>query len=92
MNHFKRDKYDTVADLRMNYELIACLVLAAISVSTVESLGIRFRPTHDNNVEVLGFKEKHFTQYIDHFNYGGQAGPDGQFQQRYLINGMLFLF
>ena len=77
----------------MIYHFIACLILAAaaISVSAVESLGIRFRPTHDNNVGVLGFKEKNFTQYIDHFNYGGQAGPDGQFQQRYLINGILFL-
>jgi len=35
--------------------------------------------------EVLPFQEKFFTQYIDHFNYGGQAGPDGTYQQRYLF-------
>ena len=33
------------------------------------------------------YQTKYITQYIDHFNFLGTAGPDGQYKQRYLISG-----
>ena len=36
----------------------------------------------------LPYEVKYFTQFIDHFNYGGQAGPNGTYQERYLVQGM----
>ena len=33
------------------------------------------------------YQTKYITQYIDHFDFLGDAGPDGQYQQRYLISG-----
>ena len=35
------------------------------------------------------YQTKYITQYIDHFDFLGTAGPDGQFQQRYLISGTI---
>ncbi|XP_065645101.1 dipeptidyl peptidase 2 isoform X2 [Hydra vulgaris] len=32
------------------------------------------------------YVEKYFVQFIDHFNFLGQAGANGQFKQRYLIS------
>ena len=38
--------------------------------------------------KVLPYSEEYVDQYIDHFNYGGPAGPDGMYKQRYLIQGI----
>ena len=35
------------------------------------------------------YEEKFFVQYIDHYNFLGQAGANGQFKQRYLISGKI---
>lgn len=40
---------------------------------------------HDESTEQ--YEEKFFDQYIDHFNYLGQAGANGMYKQRYLISG-----
>ncbi|XP_057301887.1 dipeptidyl peptidase 2-like [Hydractinia symbiolongicarpus] len=39
---------------------------------------------HDKSTEQ--YEEKFFDQYIDHFNYLGQAGANGMYKQRYLIS------
>ena len=39
------------------------------------------------------YEEKYITQYIDHFNYLGPAGANGQYQMRYFLsrkNGFCF--
>lgn len=36
--------------------------------------------------ETEEYEEKFISQYIDHFNYLGQAGANGQYQMRYLIS------
>ena len=33
------------------------------------------------------YTEKYLYQFIDHFNFLGQAGKNGMFKQRYLISG-----
>ena len=38
--------------------------------------------------KALPYGEEYVDQYIDHFNYGGPAGPDGMYKQRYLIQGI----
>lgn len=39
------------------------------------------------SVSAEPYQEKYLTQYIDHFNYLGSAGANGQYQQRYLVSG-----
>ena len=34
------------------------------------------------------YQTKYIGQFIDHFNFLGNAGPDGRYQQRNLISGM----
>ena len=36
--------------------------------------------------DVEPYKEKFINQYIDHFNYIGQAGKNGLYKQRYLVS------
>lgn len=39
-----------------------------------------------------GYEEKYITQYIDHFNYLGQAGANGQYQMRYLLSRKIVFY
>lgn len=36
------------------------------------------------------YSTEYIFQYIDHFNFLGSAGKNGQFKQRYLISGKYF--
>jgi len=39
-----------------------------------------------NTRSIEPYQTKYITQYIDHFDFLGNAGPDGQYRQRYLIS------
>ena len=38
------------------------------------------------------YETKYISQFIDHFNFLGNAGPDGKYQQRYLISGIMQIY
>ena len=44
-----------------------------------------------NTHSIEPYQTKYITQYIDHFDFLGNAGPDGQYQQRYLISGRIII-
>ena len=61
-------------------------IIEVLSLLSIMAYRIHSFP-HVESQGVLPYEEKFFTQYIDHFNYGGQAGPEGTYQERFLIQG-----
>jgi len=39
-----------------------------------------------NSANIEPYKEEYINQYIDHFNYLGQAGNNGMYKERYLVS------
>lgn len=61
-------------------------IIQLLSLLSIMAYSIHSFPNMESR-GVLPYEEKFLTQYIDHFNYGGQARPNGTYQQRFLIQG-----
>jgi len=62
-------------------------MIASLTFSVFLFVVVHGYPHHGNKmVSEEPYETKYLTQFIDHFDYLGNAGPNGQYQQRYLIS------
>ena len=60
--------------------------MRVVVVAMLLCIGVCVCAPHKLQDGVEPYKEKWIYQYIDHFNYLGQAGKNGLYKQRYLVS------